>query len=67
MYLLSSFSSQKDKTQTPFSKNKLSLINFPTPQKPIIKLELTEKTNTKKKYKKQEFIIFKNKKINIRI
>ena len=63
MYLLSSFTSQKDKTQTPFSKNKLSLINYPTPQKPIIKLEFTEKASTKKNTKNKNLLFLKIKKL----
>ena len=40
-----------------------SLINFPTPEKPIIKLELTEKTNTKKNTKNKNLLFLKIKKL----
>ena len=63
MLVLSSFNSQKDKMKTPSNKNKLNLINFRSPQKAIIKLELTENNNYKKPTKNNKNLFLKIKKL----
>ena len=49
--------------KTPSNKNKLNLINFRSPQKAIIKLELTENTNYKKTTKNNKNLFLKIKKL----